>query len=185
MDANFMNAKEMKYNVRKKENNIHLERETKRRSKNYIQFYFFSIPTKHLLLFTRTRSPRTPTHRQITTAHLHNIHSLLMFGARLLFRCFCCVWHKILDMLRRGARGETIMPTAKLKSNEIRNALCCNATVPRAKFVNQSSDEKEKTRQRISVRMDGIDNGTMCTVIGSRLPHPSVLQFAIHLKVWL
>ena len=98
MDANFMNAKEMKYNVEKKENNIHLE-ERWRRRKNYIHFSSLH-PQSSSFHHPNTSTP------SLILLHLHN-HSLAIFACFCLYRCFCffCVWKDFGHVKKRGQSG--------------------------------------------------------------------------------
>lgn len=104
MDANFMNAKEMKYNV---------ERKKKKHSLGRVTYILLHLFIHNLLLFTAIAQ-----HTQKTTADflLHN-HSFVLIFYCFFFSCCCFVVSgKILDMnkIEGGTRVSS------------RDPKCCN-----------------------------------------------------------
>jgi hypothetical protein len=77
MDANFMNAKEMKYNVERKKITFTWKRDDEEEGKNYI--HFTSLHPQSSSFHHPNTSTQPPT-----LLHLHD-HSLAIFA-------FCCLF---------------------------------------------------------------------------------------------
>lgn len=91
MDANFMNAKEMKYNRRKKENNIHLEE--RRRSKiTYILLRLHPQSSSFHQLDSRTHAKPRCFLPSFTQNHSGVVVDVVEIFLCCCLLCFCYVW---------------------------------------------------------------------------------------------